>query len=115
MHHTARVGSAVNDPIVPIRRTAQSAADCPERIGHFRIQRELGRGGCGVVFLATDEALGRQVALKVPRPEALVSRELRRRFLSEAKAAALVDHPNIVPVYQVCSRRSGLLYRVGVL
>jgi WD40 repeat protein len=69
--------------------------------GRFQINRELGRGAYGVVFLAYDPSLGREVALKVPRPEALVSPELRARFRQEARAAAGLDHPNLVPVYEV--------------
>src|SRR3990167_6167549 len=49
-----------------------------ETIGRFRIERELGHGGAGIVFLATDPKLNRHVALKVPRPEGLISRELRQ-------------------------------------
>jgi WD40 repeat protein len=69
------------------------------RVGRFRVLRELGRGGFGIVYLAADPRLGRQVALKVPRPEALLTPDLRRRFLREARAAAGLDHPNIVPVF----------------
>src|SRR5262245_55527209 len=50
-------------------------------LGRFRIQRELGRGGSGIVFLATDTATGRDVALKLPRLEALLDPDLRQRFL----------------------------------
>ncbi len=71
-----------------------------QRIGRFEIVRELGQGGGGVVFLAFDPWLGREVALKVPRPDALVSRALRRRFLREAMAAAALDHPNVVRVLE---------------
>jgi four helix bundle protein len=71
------------------------------RLGRFRIVRELGHGGCGVVYLAQDALLGREVALKVPRLGALVTPELRRRFLREARAAADIDHPNVVAVYEV--------------
>jgi WD40 repeat protein len=73
-------------------------APAPDRLGRFQVLRELGRGGCGVVFLALDPALGCRVALKVPRLEALLSGEGRRRLLTEARAAALLDHPNIVPI-----------------
>ena len=68
--------------------------------GRFEVVREVGRGGFGVVYLARDPVLGRDVALKVPRPEMLVTAEARRRFMREAHAAAVLDHPNIVPVYE---------------
>jgi WD40 repeat protein/serine/threonine protein kinase len=70
------------------------------RLGHFRLDRELGRGGCGVVFLAYDELLDRELALKVPRAEMLLSPEARQRFLREARAAAALDHPHIVRVHE---------------
>jgi hypothetical protein len=69
-------------------------------IGRFQIRRELGRGGFGVVFQAYDAQLHREVALKVPRADALVTPELRARFHQEARAAACLDHPNIVSVYE---------------
>lgn len=65
----------------------------------FEIRRMLGHGGFGVVLLAFDKRLEREVALKIPRPEILVSHNMRRRFLSEAQAAAALDHPNIVPIF----------------
>jgi serine/threonine protein kinase len=71
------------------------------RIGRFEILRELGRGGLGVVLLAQDHVLNRAVALKVPRPEVLVTAEVRQRFSREADAAARLTHPNLVPVYEV--------------
>ena len=71
----------------------------PAQIGRFEIVRELGRGGFGVVFLAWDPVLEREVALKVPRPEALITAETRARFFREARAAAGLDHPHIVPVH----------------
>ena len=72
----------------------------PGRVGRFEIVRELGRGAFGVVFLAIDPLLGRNVALKLPRPEVLVAPSLRRRFLTEAQAAALFKHPSLVTVYE---------------
>src|SRR5262249_8013835 len=62
-------------------------------------RRELGGGGYGIVFQAYDPQLGREVALKVPRPEAVLTPALRERFLREARAAAGLGHPNVVPVY----------------
>jgi eukaryotic-like serine/threonine-protein kinase len=70
-------------------------------VGHFELLSELGRGGYGVVFLAIDTEIGRQVALKIPRPEVLNNPETRRRFLREARAAGSLEHPNLIPVYEV--------------
>jgi serine/threonine protein kinase/tetratricopeptide (TPR) repeat protein len=69
------------------------------RLGRFEIRRELGQGGYGIVFLAWDPQLGREVALKVPRADILVTPDLRERFRQEARAAAGLDHPHIVPVF----------------
>ena len=79
---------------------AAARAGSREALGRFRVHRELGRGGFGVVLLAFDPKLGREVALKVPRPEALTHPELRARFQREARATAGLDHPNLVPVYE---------------
>jgi WD40 repeat protein/serine/threonine protein kinase len=76
-----------------------NASQVPSTIGRFRVRRELGRGGYGIVFQAYDPQLGREVALKVPRAEVVLTPELRERFLREARAAAVLDHPNLVPVY----------------
>ncbi len=73
------------------------------QFGRFRILQTLGQGGFGIVFLAWDATLRRRVALKVPQPETLVSPEARKRFVREARAAAGLDHPNIVPVYETGS------------
>ncbi len=75
--------------------------ETPKTIGRFQIVRELGRGGYGVVFLAVDPELDREVALKVPRPEAVLSADLRTRFLREGKAVASLNHANIIPVFEV--------------
>jgi serine/threonine-protein kinase len=77
------------------------APSAPGRLGDFRIIREVGRGGMGVVYEAEQISLGRHVALKVlPHQGAAGSTKLRR-FLFEAKAAARLHHSNIVPVYGV--------------
>jgi eukaryotic-like serine/threonine-protein kinase len=73
------------------------------RFGRFQILGALGQGGFGIVFLAWDPALRRKIALKVPQPESVVTPEARRRFLLEAHAAAGLDHPNIIPVYETGS------------
>jgi eukaryotic-like serine/threonine-protein kinase len=75
-----------------------AGASVPQMVGRFEIERLLGAGGVGLVYLARDSQLGRRVALKVPRLETLVNDDLRERFLREADAAARLSHPNIVGV-----------------
>ncbi len=72
----------------------------PEKIGPFRILRWLGEGSYGVVLLGYHERLQRSVAVKIPRLEALFSPQWRERFLREARAAAALNHPHIVPVFE---------------
>jgi predicted Ser/Thr protein kinase len=79
--------------------------------GRYEITRLLGRGGMAVVFLAQDLALERQVAIKVLPPEMSHDPKLIPRFLQEAKTAAKLDHPNIIPIYRVESE-AGLVYFV---
>ncbi len=71
-----------------------------EQIGRFRILKELGAGGFGIVFLAEDPVLQRKVAIKIPKPECLVVPDLRERFLWESRLAAKLTHPNIVSIYE---------------
>ena len=82
-----------------------------ERLGDFRILREVGRGGMGIVYEAEQESLGRRVALKVLPSHALLDPQKLRRFQREAKAAAQLHHTNIVPVYGV-GEADGLQYYV---
>ncbi len=78
------------------------------QVGEYEIQREIGRGGMGVVYLAHQKDLDRQVALKVIPPTTL-SAITRQRFLREAKALASLSHPNIVPVF-TAGEQSGSLF-----
>jgi WD40 repeat protein/serine/threonine protein kinase/tetratricopeptide (TPR) repeat protein len=72
-----------------------------QRLGDYRILREIGRGGMGVVYEAEQESLGRRVALKVLSASSLLDPKQVRRFEREAKSAARLHHTNIVPVFGV--------------
>lgn len=85
---------------------AGSAATRPRtsgeyRIGRYRVRARLGKGGMGVVYLGRDEALDRDVAIKTLRLEGSPDDESRGRFEIEAKAAARLQHPNIVTVFEL--------------
>jgi serine/threonine protein kinase len=73
----------------------------PERLGDFRLVERLGGGGMGVVYLAEQTSLGREVALKLGRPELLYFSGARERFAREVEVVARLQHPGIVPVYTV--------------
>ena len=82
-----------------------------EKLGRYQIVRELGRGAMGVVYEATDPHIGRAVALKTIRLDALSSNaeELAQRFKNEARAAGRLNHPNIVTIYDA-GEEDGVLY-----
>jgi hypothetical protein len=73
-------------------------------LGHYRVLKELGRGGMGAVYAALDTQLGRSLALKVMLPAFAADAESKERFLREARAAALVVHENVVTVYEAAER-----------
>ncbi|MEY3228267.1 MAG: Serine/threonine-protein kinase PknB, partial [Planctomycetota bacterium] len=98
-------------PVMPVLRDAlppkaQLSDDAPEppvpeSIGRYKVRKILGRGGFGLVFLADDPQLNRAVAIKVPhaRPGSVL--DCHQAYLKEARLAARLDHPRIVPVYDV--------------
>src|SRR5262245_4386515 len=90
---------------------ADSAAPALKQLGDFRIIREVGRGGMGIVYEAEQVSLGRHVALKVLPNKALFNARHKRRFEREAKSAAKLHHTNIVPVFGV-GEQDGLPYYV---
>ncbi len=79
------------------------------RVAGYRLEEQVGAGGMAVVFRAVDERLGRQVALKVLAPTLASDEEFRRRFIRESRAAAAVDDPHIVPVYEA-GEAEGVLF-----
>ncbi len=96
--------------------TSQPGIDVPANpLGDFQIVRELARGGMGIVYEAVQLSLGRRVALKVlPFAATLDSRQLQR-FKTEAQAAALLHHPNIVPVFAVGCERGVHFYAMQLI
>ncbi|MDD2320952.1 MAG: protein kinase, partial [Geobacteraceae bacterium] len=69
----------------------------------YQIERELGHGGMSTVYLAVQESLGRQVALKVMAPALAADRSFGERFLREARTVAQLTHQNILAVYDIGS------------
>jgi serine/threonine protein kinase/class 3 adenylate cyclase len=88
-------------PTHPVKSATTEVGDLPERFGRYLILRKLGRGGMGTVYLAHDTQLDRPVALKVPRIGPDQGSHVLERFAREARAAALLHHPNICPIYDV--------------
>jgi eukaryotic-like serine/threonine-protein kinase len=82
-------------------------------IGRYRLVRVLGQGGFGKVYLAQDDQLDRPVAIKVPHPQRIVGAADAAAFLAEARTLARLDHPHIVPVYDVGQTDDGLCYVVS--
>jgi serine/threonine protein kinase len=79
------------------------------RVAGYRIEERVGAGGMAVVFRAADERLGRRVALKVLAPTLAADRAFQKRFIRESKAAAAVDDPHIIPVYEA-GEADGVLF-----
>ncbi len=79
----------------------------------YLVEREIGRGGMGAVFLARDRVLDRRVAIKVLPPELAARTDLRERFLRETRTAAAFSHPHVVPVHAVEERGGLLLFVMG--
>jgi len=91
---------AIRTPTVKVRRRRQLSP----QVRYVRLAGELGRGGMGVVYLARDVLLDRQVALKVLPPSLGADPDVRVRFLREARTAAQLSHPHIVPVHRADER-----------
>lgn len=96
-----------------------AAEPLPKSIGRYEILRLLGRGGMGEVYLASDSALGRRVAIKI-LPAALQSdAKMRGRFMNEARAVAALNHPNVITIHDLATTEArdvgfppGVLYLV---
>ena len=104
-----QVASGAGDTVVEgkPRETLEVDAPIPETIGRFVVRSVLGTGGFGRVYLADDPLLNRSVAIKAPRRSELGSDGDISSFLSEARHAAALDHPGIVPIFDVLADDSG--------
>lgn len=85
----------------------------PERIGRYQVLQLLGQGGFGAVYLARDDELTRSVAIKVPHAHRIKSSEAIEEYIAEARIVAGLDHPNIVPVFDVGRTDDGVCYVVS--
>ncbi len=101
--HEATVSIETAEPEALLQRVRMVLA------GEFEVERELARGGMGVIFKATEAGLRRSVALKVLPPELGLSVKTAERFKREARMVAELDHPNIIPVYRV-GQQGGILF-----
>ncbi|MEL7496129.1 MAG: serine/threonine-protein kinase [Planctomycetota bacterium] len=99
--HNTPTGSLLPTPTDQDAATAElDTAPVPDRVGRFEIIQMIGQGGFAKVFLARDPDLNRNVALKLLRSSLFFSEDVTNRFEREARAAAVLNHPNIVPVFE---------------
>jgi serine/threonine protein kinase len=96
-----------------IERLAREEPPRPQQIGRYRVERLLGEGGFGRVYLAVDDQLQRHVAIKVPHAKLVSRAEDAEAYLVEARTLASLDHPHIVPVYDVGSTEEHPCYIVS--
>jgi serine/threonine protein kinase len=107
--------SETEDLQPPVVSSSGSQDGDSKKIGRYTILGRLGKGGFGEVFLAHDDDLNRPVAIKVPRPERVSQPEDIEAYLNEACILASLDHPHIVPVFDVGRTDDGLCFVVSKL
>jgi len=99
----------MNDPIQTVDEPGREAAfvappeSTPQHIGRYRVEKVLGEGGFGLVYLAHDDQLQRSVAIKVPHRKLVARPDDAQAYLTEARIVAALDHPSIVSVFDVGS------------
>lgn len=100
LHAAARIVPPSSRGATNRSGSAPSSLEGLSRFGPFELGEIVGSGSFGVVYRAIDTRLNREVALKLPRSDVLLTMQLRRRFLWEAQACARLDHPNLVAVFE---------------
>jgi tRNA A-37 threonylcarbamoyl transferase component Bud32 len=111
-------GARPDQTIVSDSSSSQSVKGFPDeggRFGRYQVLSRMAEGGMGVVFKALDVSLNREVALKVMRGGVLASKLRRQRFLQEAEAAAGLQHPNIVPIYEIAEHNGYPFYTMDLV
>ncbi len=107
--HEATTSGRQTDSPTPSTEDPESLAS----LDRYRVVRRLGAGTFGVVYLCDDQELRRRVALKVPHRDRLARPEAAAKYLEEARALALLDHPGIVPIYDIGRTGDGLCFLVS--
>ena len=113
MNESNTVNATEDHGAKPDSQRPAAPAEHPQRIGRYRIEKVLGQGGFGLVYLAQDEQLNRPVAVKVPHASLISHPEDAEAYLAEARTVANLDHPAIVPVYDVGSTENYPCYVVS--
>jgi serine/threonine protein kinase/formylglycine-generating enzyme required for sulfatase activity len=112
-HRSPQTGPLPAVPSRDLESGPPGEAAVPARLGRYRILEKLGAGGFGVVYRGFDDELQRDVAVKVPHARLIASPEDVDAFLKEARLLARLDHPGIVPVYDVGRIEGGVCYLIS--
>ena len=115
MLKTVIPGLQAAEPTTDAAPTGAVAHEQHKQLGDFRILRQIGRGGMGIVYEAEQISMKRRVALKVLPLAGLVDELKIRRFQNEVRAVAALNHPNIVPVYMVGEERGVHYYAMQLI
>jgi serine/threonine protein kinase/tetratricopeptide (TPR) repeat protein len=116
LHFLRSIAPQLNaDTAANLPQAGAAPANSSTQLGDFRILREIGRGGMGVVYEAEQLSIGRRVALKVLPFAAMLDRQQLNRFKNEARAAGTLDHPNIVAIHSVGVERSVHYYAMQLI